>query len=120
MKMRQKGRETGLELKWEGELMVLCFGTKHWEELKGAQVLEMEEYIGSHKRGVAQGLSVEQNMMMMAKVGVCSCHEISTTTVTRMDSLKRKVYGAVWSRVKWGQKPARTQGFVCSEVKQKE
>ena len=58
----------------------------HWEELKGAQVLKMEEYIGNHKRGTMQGPSVEQNMTTMSKVGVCGCHEISTITVSRMDS----------------------------------
>ena len=62
------------------------------EELKGVQVSEMEEYVG---RGAMQGPSVKQNMMTMSKVGVCSYHEISTITVSRMDSLQRKVYGAV-------------------------
>ena len=100
--------------------MVLCFGMEHWKELKGEQVLEMEEYVGNHKRGTMQGLSVKQNMMTMSKVEVCGCHEISTITVSRMDNLQRKVYAAVSNCVKWGQKPARTQGFVCSEVKQKE
>ena len=51
---------------------------------------------------------------------LASCREISTITVNRMDSLQRKVYGAVWNRVKWGQKPVRTQGFVCSKVERKE
>ena len=54
------------------------------EELKGVQVLEMEEYVG---RGATQGPSVEQNMMTMSKVGVCGCHKISTITVSRMVSL---------------------------------
>ena len=71
----------------------------------------MEEYVG---RGATQGPSVEQNMTTMLKVGVCGCHEISTIMVSRMDSLQRKVYGAVWNCVKWGQKPARTQGDLSA------
>ena len=39
---------------------------------------------------------------------LAGCREISTITVSRMDSLQRKVYGAVWNHVKSGQKPART------------
>jgi len=76
--MRRGGRERALGLKWEGEHVVLCVGTEHWEELKKAQVLEMEEYGGSHERGAVQGRSVEQNVTAMANVGVCGCHEIRT------------------------------------------
>jgi hypothetical protein len=77
-RMRKKGRERDLGLKWEGEPVVLCVGTEHWEELKKAQVLEMEEYGGSHERGAAQGRIVEQKVTTMAKVGVCGCREIRT------------------------------------------
>lgn len=80
-KMRQEGRERGLELKWEGEHVVLCVGTEYWEELKRAQVLEMEEYVGSHERNAAQGPSVEQNVTTRAKVGVCGCREIISVTI---------------------------------------
>jgi hypothetical protein len=76
--MRREGRERDLGLKWVGEHAVLCVGTEHWEELKKAQVLEMEDYGGSHERGAAQGRSVEQNVTRMVKVGVCGCREIRT------------------------------------------
>jgi hypothetical protein len=51
---RREGRERGLGLKWEGEHVGLCVVTEHWEELKKAQVLEMEEYGRSRERSVAQ------------------------------------------------------------------
>jgi hypothetical protein len=76
--MRREGREKDLGLKWEGEHVNLCVGTEHWEELKKAQVLEMEEYGVSHERGAAQGRSAEQMVATMAKVGVCGCPEIRT------------------------------------------
>jgi hypothetical protein len=76
--MRREGRERNLVLKWEGEHGVLCVGTEDWEELNKAQVLEMEEYGGSHERVAAQGPSVGQDVTTKAKVGVCGCREIRT------------------------------------------
>jgi len=53
--MRREGRERDLGSRWEREHVVLCVPTEHQEELKKAQVLEMEECGGSHERDAAEG-----------------------------------------------------------------
>jgi hypothetical protein len=119
-KMRREGRERDLGLKWEGEHVGLWVATEDWEELKRGQVLEMEEFGGSHERGVAQWWTVEQSVTTMGQVGVCGYHEIRTKRVTILNNLRRKVCGVECSPVKWQQKSAGTQVFVCSEVERKE